>query len=121
MSVTTCIFVTQNVVKLLILTHTCLKTYQRVHRLYRWVAPPAVGLWNSFVFVDVVPVEYEYVVVPAGISAARPDGGEARGLGRGRDPCRFVSVRIPSVDNGSSPDAQTPDPDTCRSGIFSFT
>ena len=85
MSVTTCIFVTQNVIKLLILTHTCLKTYQRVHRLYRWVAPPAVGLWNSFVLVDVVPVDHEYVVVPAGISAPRPDGGEEERASRPGD------------------------------------
>ena len=74
MTVTTCIFVTQNMVKLLILTHTCLKTYQRVNRLYRWFAPPTVGLWHSFVYVEVLPEEEDYVLVPSEISAFTKNG-----------------------------------------------
>ena len=85
MTVTTCIFVTQNVVKLLILTHTCLKTYQRVQRLYRWFAPPSAALWNSFVYVEVLPEEEEYVLVPNEISAITKNGGQEETAPRGAD------------------------------------
>lgn len=85
MTVPTCIFLTHNVIKLLILTHTCLKTYQRVNRLYRWFAPPAVGLWNSFVYVEVMPEEEDYVLVPKGISAATKNGGQEERAPRGAD------------------------------------
>lgn len=85
MTVTTCIFVTQNVIKLLILTHTCLKTYQRVNRVYRWLAPPTVCLWNSFVYVEVLPEEEEYVLVSSENSGTTKNGGQEETAPRGAD------------------------------------
>ena len=88
---TSLIFAAHNVV---ILTHTCLKTYQRVHRLYRCFAPPSVGLWNSFVVVEVLPEEEDYVLVPSEISATAENGGQEETAPWGTD---AVGARAPKV------------------------
>lgn len=94
MTLTTSIFVAQNVIKLLILTHTCLKTYQRVNRLYRWFAPPSAALWNSFVYVEVLPEEEEYVLVPNEISAFTKNGGQEETAPRDLDEKRARKVTL---------------------------
>ncbi len=57
MTLATVLFTAQLTLRTLAVAHACLHTYKKVKKVYRWVAPPASSLWNSFVFVEVVPSE----------------------------------------------------------------
>ena len=74
-------FTAQLTLRTLVVAHACLKTYQRARQTYRWVHPPAACLWNSFVYVDVVPDDGD--VGPAKkISSLGENGGEEERAGR---------------------------------------
>lgn len=55
MTPATVLFTAQLTLRTLVVAHACLKTYQRVQKVYRWVAPPAAALRDSFVYVEIVP------------------------------------------------------------------
>ncbi len=57
MTPATVLFTAQLTLRTLVVAHACLKTYQRVQKVYRWVAPPAAALRDSFVYVEIVPRE----------------------------------------------------------------
>lgn len=82
MTLTTVLFTAQITLRTLVVAHACLKTYKRARQAYKWLYPPAACLWNSFVYVDVVPT----VESSKQKMSLPPDNGrEEERVGRPRD------------------------------------
>lgn len=80
MALASVLFTAQLTLRTLVVAHACLKTYQRARRVYRWLHPPAACLWNSFVYVDVVPTD---IISSPDTDGRQEETGARRGDARG--------------------------------------